>query len=947
MKKLFLISLTLLISCFLMADGVQPEGSGSNDNPYQIATLQNLLWLSTTPSSWNENFIQTAHINAITTIDWNNATGFSPIGTSTDEPFTGSYNGQSYAIAYLHIENVESNYHGLFGYASGAQLQNIVLQDIHIISGDYTAALVGSLADDSFVSNCSANGEVRGQNYVGGLIGNSTNSTIQSSSSRVNVRGIEYVGGFVGTNNSLISNCYSSGSSTGNYTSNAIGGFAGSNLVTDLQNCYSTGVVTGDTNVGGFVGESDVANINCFWDIETSGIVFSTGGIGKTTSEMQDVLTFTDTSTEGLSTPWDFVNDPGDDIESEDIWDINSSVNSGYPHLSWQNFNESLQAIFFIDYNNLSVHVGDVIDITQISEGDPISWEWDFDFDGIPDSYEELPILSYSEPGSYIISLMVSDGANVSSCLFGAGTTLQVYAQTGTEPTGSGATESPYQIANLDNLKWLNNNFEEWDKQYIQVANIDASDTENWNNGMGFSPLGTQHNSFSGSYDGQNYTIDGLYINRANPSLLVYNDYTGFIGFSHGGSVSNINLTNLDITGKDYTGGIIGYMFANNLIENCHVTGNVIGTHAVGGVFGSLPVGEVNHCSFSGSVTGSHYVGGLIGNYTGTPEVGEFYNVITIHNCITEGSVEGYLEVGGLIGNAMYAIVENCNTYTNVNGIYGEAGGIVGEASYSNFNQNFSMNDIQGISDLGGMVGRSMGNNFSNCFSRSDIEGIEYIGGLVGTSEMDTFTNCYSTGNIDGESYIGGLVGQNYSSNSINNSSFWDIETSEQTSSALGTGLTTAEMTNEQTFLDAGWDFDGETNNGTEDYWAIDSTINSGYPFLLAMIPVVSSEDDEVPELTSLNLKNYPNPFNPETSISFSTAGFKNIETANIEIFNIKGQKVNSLNVDLASDKNSEIKTVKWQGNDRNGNSVSSGVYFYKLVVNGNDEAMKKCLLLK
>lgn len=946
MKKAFLISLTLLLTCFLLADGVQPEGSGSDDNPYQISTLQNLEWLSTTPSSWDAHFIQTAHINAITTIDWNNATGFSPIGTSSEEPFTGSYNGQNYAIVYLHIQNEESHYQGLFGYASGAQLQEIVLHNSQIRSGNYVGALAGKLTDESLVSNCRADGEVYGQNYVGGLIGYSTNSTIQSSSSSVNVRGTEFVGSFVGANNSLISNSYSNGSSFGKYTSNAVGGFAGSNMGTDLQNCYSTGVVSGDTNVGGLVGESDVSSLNCFWDIESSEIVTSAGGTGKTTSEMQNVLTFTDTSTEGLSTPWDFVNNPGNDVATEDIWDIDMSMNSGYPHLSWQSFNEALQAMFILDYNHLIVHVGDEIDITQASEGDPISWEWDFDFDGIPDSYEELPILSYSEPGNYIISLMISDGTNASSTLFGAGPGIQVYAQLGTEPAGSGTVESPYQIANLDNLEWLNNNFEEWDKQIIQVADIDASDTESWNNGMGFHPLGTQHTSFSGNYDGQNYTINGLFINRANPSLLVYNDYTGFIGLCQGG-VSNINLTNVDISGENFTGGIIGYMFANYLTENCHVTGNVSGTYSVGGVFGSLPVGEIDNCSFSGTVTGSHYVGGLIGEYTGTPEVGGFDNVITIHNCITEGSVEGYMEVGGLIGNVMYAIVENCNTYTNVNGIYGDAGGIVGEASYSNFNQNFSMNDIQGNSDLGGMVGRSMGNNFSNCFSRSDIQGIEYLGGLVGTSETDTFADCYSTGNIEGESNTGGLVGQNYSSTSVNESSFWDIETSGQTSSALGTGLTTAEMTYLPSFLDAGWDFVNESENGSDDYWAMFANINDGYPYLYEMEPIVSAEDDEVPELTTLNLKNYPNPFNPETSISFNTTGFETINSAQVEIFNIKGQKINSLNVDLASDKNSEIKTVKWQGNDINGNSVSSGVYFYKLVVNEKDEAVKKCLLLK
>lgn len=950
MKKLFLISLFLLISCLLLADGVQPEGSGTEVAPYQIATLQNLEWLSTTPTSWDAHYIQTAHINAITTIDWNDAKGFNPIGTSADEPFSGSYDGQNYSIVLLYTmkeDEEEAHYQGLFGYASGALLQNIVLKDVRIEAADFIGALVGNLADESVVSNCHAIGDIRGENNVGGLIGNSGNSTILNSSSSVDVRGSECVGGFVGANTSVISNCYSLGSIQGKYNSNAVGGFAGSNLNTELINCYSTGEVSGNTNVGGLVGISDITSLNCFWNIETSDMDSSSSGTGKTTSEMQDVLTYTDTSTEGLNTPWDFVGNPGDDIATEDFWDMNSLDNSGYPHLSSQNLSDSLQAVFYIDYNDLFVFIGDEIGLTGYSEGNPISWEWDFNFDGIVDSYEETPILSYSEPGTYVVSLMVSDGMNASAMFYGAGYPIEVFALEGIEPSGSGTEESPYEISNLDNLKWLNSNFEAWDKQYIQVADIDASDTESWNNGMGFRPIGINHSKpFAGNYDGQNYTIDGLFIDRNYPSLLIMNDYTGFIGISLGGGVANINLTNVDISGKNFTGAIVGEVFYNSLTENCHVTGNVSGTHTVGGVFGKLPGGEIDDCSFSGSVTGSHYVGGLIGEYTGSPETGGNDNYITIGNSSTEGSVEGYMDMGGLIGNCYYAIIDNCNTYTNINGIYGVAGGLVGEAHYSEFKQSFSMNDIQGISYLGGLLGRSIGNSFTNCFSRSNIQGIEYLGGLIGTSEIDTLTNCYSSGHITGDQYLGGLVGQNYGSSSVSNSSFWDTETSGQTTSAFGTGLTTAEMIILQTYLDAGWDFAYETENGDDDYWVMNPIINGGYPYLDGMEPIVSSEDDEVPAVSALNLKNYPNPFNPETSISFNTDGFKDIESAQVEIFNIKGQKLNSLIVDLASNKNS-VKTVKWQGDDKNGNSVSSGVYFYKLVINGNDEAVKKCLLLK
>jgi len=154
MKKLFLISLTLLISCFLMADGVQPEGSGTEADPYQVANLHNLLWLSTTPTSWDAHYIQTAHINAISTIDWNEAKGFSSIGTSPQIPFTGSYDGQEYVIVCLYAIDEDNSYQGMFGATSGAILQNIRLQDINVSGRSFVGGLAGSLEDSTMVSNC-------------------------------------------------------------------------------------------------------------------------------------------------------------------------------------------------------------------------------------------------------------------------------------------------------------------------------------------------------------------------------------------------------------------------------------------------------------------------------------------------------------------------------------------------------------------------------------------------------------------------------------------------------------------------------------------------------------------------------------------------------------------------------------------------------------------------
>jgi len=87
---------------------------------------------------------------------------------------------------------------------------------------------------------------------------------------------------------------------------------------------------------------------------------------------------------------------------------------------------------------------------------------------------------------------------------------------------------------------------------------------------------------------------------------------------------------------------------------------------------------------------------------------------------------------------------------------------------------------------------------------------------------------CYSTGVVTGSSYVGGLLG--YLGSGIVTDSFWDTQTSGQATSAGGTGRTTAQMQTESTFTDAGWDFVGETTNGTEDIW--DMPVGGGYPIL-------------------------------------------------------------------------------------------------------------------
>ena len=126
-------------------------------------------------------------------------------------------------------------------------------------------------------------------------------------------------------------------------------------------------------------------------------------------------------------------------------------------------------------------------------------------------------------------------------------------------------------------------------------------------------------------------------------------------------------------------------------------------------------------------------------------------------------------------------------------------------------------------------------------------------------------------------------------------------------------------------------------NDGEKDL--IVGSIDGGL-YLYAQNPV-SVDDDFVSSQEIILNQNYPNPFNPSTKISFSINDKSNI---NLTIYNIKGQKIKEV-ANNVFDKGNHF--IIWNGNDENNKAMSSGVYLYKLNVNGKTESIKKCILLK
>jgi hypothetical protein len=199
-----------------------------------------------------------------------------------------------------------------------------------------------------------------------------------------------------------------------------------------------------------------------------------------------------------------------------------------------------------------------------------------------------------------------------------AATTYTVCSASNTFADGAGTVSNPYQVATLTQLDNVRNYPTAC---FIQIANIDASATSGWNAGAGWLPIGNSTTKFTGRYNGQGYTVSGLYINRSATS------YNGLFGYAQGSIISNVKLTGLNIIGGSYTGGLSGYNYTGATITGCSTDGVITGTNYVGGLVGRNESSSIINNSLSkGTVTGLSYVGGLAGlNYI-TCEINNSYS---------------------------------------------------------------------------------------------------------------------------------------------------------------------------------------------------------------------------------------------------------------------------------------------------------------------------------
>ncbi len=354
---------------------------------------------------------------------------------------------------------------------------------------------------------------------------------------------------------------------------------------------------------------------------------------------------------------------------------------------------------------------------------------------------------------------------------------VRLFAQTATPPsnynTSDGSASDPYKIGTLNNLYWLSRNPDEWDKHYIQTANINASATGGWDGGAGFSPIGVHPTYFTGSYNGQNHTIDGLTIHRTS---------CGLFETIENATIENIGVTNVDISGDVGVGGLVGTTRVGSTLKNCYSTGNLSGYQNSGGLVGILSYTTMTKCYSRVNVTGT-----------------------TDH-------------FGGLVGYLRDSSVSRCYSTGNVTGGDEAVGGLVGKTDWnSTLSDCYSTGSVSGYTKVGGLIGYHQNSHLYNSYSTGHVSGstLLRVGGLIGYSTHYLVVNCFwntiTSNRADSQGGTGKTTGE-----MKNVATYTDVLT-------VG--------------LDDAWDFVDNPNddNANDNYWDIDPSgvINDGYPFLV------------------------------------------------------------------------------------------------------------------
>ncbi len=434
---------------------------------------------------------------------------------------------------------------------------------------------------------------------------------------------------------------------------------------------------------------------------------------------------------------------------------------------------------------------------------------------------------------------------------------------------GSGTADAPYLIETAQQLNAIGLREADWSKHFRLTADIDMND-------LGETPVNLIF-YFQGVFDGNDHTIANLVYRVKDEDGMPGGHYVSSIGLFRviigwdalvkdlglidpnvrpdptctkrvsgigalagglrEGWIRNCYVKGGYVGARSMVGGLVAQCSSDAAVSECWSTAEVSGDWDVGGLVGHVVRGSVWSCHAGGRVSGASRIGGLVGSASREG---------VIEDCFTTGTVTGS-RAGGLVGD-LEGSVARCYSTAAVSG-GSELGGLVGY-HFGLINTSWAGGEVTGGTAVGGLVGHTtvgdgiwipyFDTQVADSYATGAVRGDNSVGGLIGSNE-GTLLRCYSTGAVttsgavpasDPKSYAGGLVGRDKSVSKWDIlGCFWDTTTSGLNKSAGGTGKTTAEMQDAGLYLTAGWDFAGETANGTEEIWKM-SPEGPNYPKL-------------------------------------------------------------------------------------------------------------------
>ncbi|MCL2838566.1 MAG: hypothetical protein FWE04_05840, partial [Oscillospiraceae bacterium] len=271
-----------------------------------------------------------------------------------------------------------------------------------------------------------------------------------------------------------------------------------------------------------------------------------------------------------------------------------------------------------------------------------------------------------------------------------------------------------------------------------------------WQGAQGWTPISTgawpNMNPFAGNFDGQNFEISGLWMNRTQ-------HVSGLFGYVLNATIANLGVNILEdeaVRGTVYVGGFVGIL-TNSNISNSFVTGDVSGTSsAVGGFVGKMNDSEVTDSFATGDVNGFGEIGGFVG-WLESSTIIDSHAIGDVTGLFTVGGFAGYVENGS-------EIIDSSAT-GDVTGNLITIGGFVGWLEGSTITDSHATGAVMGQSSVGGFVGHVYNSEVSNSHAIGYVTGSQDVGGFVGKLEIGIFEDNYATGDVTGSYYVGGFAG--------------------------------------------------------------------------------------------------------------------------------------------------------------------------------------------